>query len=286
VAIFLLVLVLSSYATEVIGIHALFGAFMAGAIMPESHKFRQIFVEKVEDVAVILFLPLFFVFTGLRTEIGLLNDVGLWKVTGWIIVVAVTGKFIGSAVAAKYVGQSWKDSLTIGALMNTRGLMELVALNIGFELGVLTPEVFAMMVIMALVTTFMTGPLIDLFNKIFKNKKEEVEASIDETKFKILFYFEQLIDGKDLLKIANTLTRNKQETSVVTALHMRNTSDVDLLYDDYDEEVFVPIKEESRVLNQKVINLYKVSTDVDSEIVDVAHKGNYDILLIGLGSSI
>lgn len=285
IAIFLLVLVVSSYTTEVIGIHALFGAFMAGAIMPESHKFRQIFVEKVEDVAVILFLPLFFVFTGLRTQIGLLNDIELWKAAGWIIVVAVTGKFVGSAVAAKYVGQSWKDSLTIGALMNTRGLMELVALNIGFELGVLTPEVFAMMVIMALLTTFMTGPFIDLFNKIFKNK-EEVEVSIDETKFKILFYFEQLTDGKNLLKIANTLTRNKQETSVVTALHMRNTSDVDLLDDDYEEEVFLPIKEEARSLNQKVINLYKVSTDVDSEIVDVAHKGNYDILLMGLGSSI
>lgn len=285
IAIFLLVLVVSSYTTEVIGIHALFGAFMAGAIMPESHKFRQIFVEKVEDVAVILFLPLFFVFTGLRTQIGLLNDIELWKAAGWIIVVAVTGKFVGSAVAAKYVGQNRKDSLTIGALMNTRGLMELVALNIGFELGVLTPEVFAMMVIMALVTTFMTGPFIDLFNKIFKNK-EEIEVSIDETKFKILFYFEQLTDGKNLLKIANTLTRNKQETSVVTALHMRNTSDVDLLDDDYEEEVFLPIKEEARSLNQKVINLYKVSTDVDSEIVDVAHKGNYDILLRGLGSSI
>lgn len=285
IAIFLLVLVVSSYTTEVIGIHALFGAFMAGAIMPESHKFRQIFVEKVEDVAVILFLPLFFVFTGLRTQIGLLNDIELWKAAGWIIVVAVTGKFVGSAVAAKYVGQNWKDSLTIGALMNTRGLMELVALNIGFELGVLTPEVFAMMVIMALVTTFMTGPFIDLFNKIFKNK-EEIEVSIDETKFKILFYFEQLTDGKNLLKIANTLTRNKQETSVVTALHMRNTSDVDLLDDDYEEEVFLPIKEEARSLNQKMINLYKVSTDVDSEIVDVAHKGNYDILLRGLGSSI
>ncbi len=286
VAIFLLVLVLSSYATEVIGIHALFGAFMAGAIMPESHKFRQIFVEKVEDVAVILFLPLFFVFTGLRTEIGLLNDVGLWKVTGWIIVVAVTGKFIGSAVAAKYVGQSWKDSLTIGALMNTRGLMELVALNIGFELGVLTPEVFAMMVIMALVTTFMTGPSIDFINKVFKSKEEATENAIDETKFKILFYFEKIAKGKNLLKLANTLTQNKKETSVVTALHMVNSSDVDLLNDEYEEEVFLPIEEEARKLNQNVINLYKVSTDVDSEIVDVAHKGNYDLILMGLGSSI
>ena len=99
-------------------------------------------------------LPLFFVFTGLRTKIGLIDDPDLWKVTGLIILVAVVGKFLGSAVAAKFVGQTWKDSLTIGALMNTRGLVELVVLNIGYDLGVLTPQVFAMMVIMTLVTTF------------------------------------------------------------------------------------------------------------------------------------
>lgn len=286
VGIFLLVLIMSAYATEVIGIHALFGAFMAGAIMPDNHKFRQIFVEKVEDVAVILFLPLFFVFTGLRTEIGLLNDPELWKIAGLIILVAVTGKFLGSAIAAKYVGQSWKDSLTIGALMNTRGLMELVALNIGFELGVLTPEVFAMMVVMALVTTFMTGPSIDLINKLFKNKEVVDGQTLDETKFKILFYFEKAFKGKNLLKLANTFTKNQQETSVVTALHLVNSSDVDLLDNRYEEKVFSPIEEEAHTMNQKLINLYKVSTDVNSEIVDVAHKGKYDLILMDLGSSI
>src|SRR5690606_27182572 len=137
---------------------ALFGAFMAGAIMPDNVKFRDLFIEKVEDVALVLLLPLFFVFTGLRTQIGLINDPHLWAITGMIILVAVVGKFVGSALTAKFVGQKWKDSLAIGALMNTRGLMELVVLNIGYDLGVLTPEVFAMMVIMALVTTFMTGP--------------------------------------------------------------------------------------------------------------------------------
>jgi Kef-type K+ transport system membrane component KefB len=105
VAIFFLTLIISAYMTEVIGIHALFGAFMAGAIMPENISFRNIFIEKVEDVSLILLLPLFFVFTGLRTEIGLLNDPYLWKVTGGIILVAVSGKFIGSALAAKFVGQ-------------------------------------------------------------------------------------------------------------------------------------------------------------------------------------
>ena len=101
VAIFFLTLIVSSYLTEIIGIHALFGAFMTGAIMPDISKFRNVFIEKVEDIAVILFLPLFFVFTGLNTNIGLLNDAYLWKVTGLIISVAVVGKFFGSALAAK-----------------------------------------------------------------------------------------------------------------------------------------------------------------------------------------
>ena len=137
VAIFFLILIFSAYTTEAIGIHALFGAFMAGAIMPENSRFRSIFMEKIEDVSMVLLLPLFFVFTGLRTQIGLLNEGYLWQITGLIIIVAVTGKFVGSAVAARFVGQSWKDSLTIGALMNTRGLMELVVLNIGYDLGAL-----------------------------------------------------------------------------------------------------------------------------------------------------
>ncbi len=135
VAIFFLVLLLSSYATEIIGIHALFGAFMAGAIMPENRKFKQIFIEKVEDVALVLLLPLFFVYTGLRTQIGLLDDPYLWKICGMVILVAVAGKFAGSALAAKFIGQNWKDSLSIAALMNTRGLVELVALNIGLRSG-------------------------------------------------------------------------------------------------------------------------------------------------------
>jgi Kef-type K+ transport system membrane component KefB len=160
----------SAYATEIIGIHALFGAFMAGVIMPPGLKFRNVIIEKVEDVSLVLLLPLFFVFTGLRTHIGLLNQGHLWITCGWIILVAVVGKFGGSAMAAKVVGQSWKNSLSIGALMNTRGLMELVVLNIGYDLGILSPEVFTMMVIMALVTTFMTSPALNVINWFMRDK--------------------------------------------------------------------------------------------------------------------
>src|SRR6185295_9919452 len=123
---------------------------------------KGLLMEKIEDVSILLLLPLFFAFTGLRTQIGLLNEGQLWTTCGLIIFVAVLGKFGGSAFAAKLTGQSWKDSFSIGALMNTRGLMELIVLNIGYDLGILSSTLFAMMVLMVLTTTFMTAPLLDM----------------------------------------------------------------------------------------------------------------------------
>ncbi|MFT3909597.1 MAG: cation:proton antiporter [Ferruginibacter sp.] len=181
-AIFFVVLIISSMMTEVIGIHALFGAFMAGVIMPNNMNFKNIVIEKMEDVTIVLLLPLFFVFTGLRTQIGLLNDAHLWGVAGLIILVASIGKFCGSAFAARFVGQTWKDSLSIGALMNTRGLMELIVLNIGYDLGVITPVMFTMMVLMALVTTFMTGPVLNLINNVFKKEETTAENIVVQPK--------------------------------------------------------------------------------------------------------
>jgi Kef-type K+ transport system membrane component KefB len=172
IALLFVILIVSAYITSVIGIHALFGAFMAGVIMPSSFSFRKIVIDKIEDVSIILLLPLFFVITGLRTQIGLINEGHLWITFGWILLVAVAGKFGGSALAARMVGQSWKDSLSIGVLMNTRGLMQLIVLNIGYDLGILSPEIFAMMVLMALVTTFMTGPALDLINWLMPEKVE------------------------------------------------------------------------------------------------------------------
>lgn len=287
VAIFFLVLILSSYATEVIGIHALFGAFMTGAIMPDVSKFRTIFIEKVEDVALILLLPLFFVFTGLKTEIGLLNDPYLWKVTGFIILIAVVGKFLGSALAAKFVGQSWRDSLTIGALMNTRGLMELIVLNIGLELKVLTPEVFTMMVIMALVTTFMTGPALDLINYIFKTKDGvETTEPTNHNKYKILISFGDNEKGKSLLRLANGLIKKQKNTSSITAMHLSLSDEVNTLnIKDKEKNSFHQIIEESQLLKQDITTVFKATVDIETEIADVANQGDYDLLLIGLGKS-
>lgn len=288
VAIFLLTLIISSYLTEVIGIHALFGAFMTGAIMPDITKIRKIIIEKIEDVALILLLPLFFVFTGLRTQIGLINDAYLWQVTGLIITVAVVGKFFGSALAAKFVGQNWRDSLTIGALMNTRGLMELVVLNIGYDLGVLSTEVFTMMVIMALVTTFMTGPAIDIINFIFKRKEMLIPSEIIENnKFKILISFGNNEKGKSLLRLASSFVKKQKDNSNVTALHLSLSDEVHSYnLEDYEKETFEPILMESKVLNQELTTIFKSTVDIETDIADIASRGDFDLVLVGLGKSI
>lgn len=289
VAVFFVTLIISSYVTEAIGIHALFGAFMAGAIMPDNVKFRTLFIEKVEDVALVLLLPLFFVFTGLRTQIGLLSEPGLWKLTAIIIAVAVIGKFVGSALAAKFVGQNWKDSLSIGALMNTRGLMELVVLNIGYDLGVLSPTVFSMMVLMALITTFMTGPALDLINWAFKSKNEdEVPSEISQAnKFKILISFANPERGKSLLRLAHSLIKKLNGNAAVTAMYLAPTNELHHFEtEQHEKESFIPIVEESENLNQKITTLFKASNDIDSDITEVANKGDYDLLLIAVGKSI
>ncbi len=157
------VVVGAAFCTEVIGIHALFGAFLAGAIMPDTNGFRHKLGVRVESFSSVLLLPLFFAFTGLRTHIGLLNDLTGWLVCLAIIAVATLGKLGGTAVTARLTGMNWSESLQLGALMNTRGLMELIALNIGYDLGILSPRIFTMLVIMALATTMLTSPLLTLF---------------------------------------------------------------------------------------------------------------------------
>jgi Kef-type K+ transport system membrane component KefB len=287
VAIFLLTLIISAYVTEIIGIHALFGAFMAGAIMPENTNFRNIVIEKVEDVSVIVLLPLFFVFTGLRTKIGLIDSAEMWQITGLIIAVAVAGKFLGSAIAAKFVGQNWRDSLTIGALMNTRGLMELIVLNIGKDLGVLDDRVFAMLVIMALVTTFMTGPALDLINWAFKSRGVVAAEEAKDSKYKILISFGNTERGLSLLRLANSLVKRENRDAVVTAMHLTSSTEIHTFsLEEEEQRSFAPVIAESEQLDQKIVTLFKASNDIDNDIVDIANQGQYDLLLVGLGKSI
>ena len=133
--------------------------------MPTTGGFRDKLVVRVENLSAVLLLPVFFAFTGLRTQIGLVNSAQDWFICLVIIGVATAGKLGGSALAARLTGMDWRESLQLGALMNTRGLMELIALNIGYDMGILSQRIFTMLVIMALVTTVMTGPLVAFFGR-------------------------------------------------------------------------------------------------------------------------
>lgn len=209
-----LILVLSSAITEIIGIHALFGAFIAGVVMPTNIGFRKVMMEKVEDVSLVFFLPLFFAFSGLHTEIGLINTPELWGVCLLFIVVAIAGKFGGCTLAARAVGENWKDSLIVGTLMNTRGLMQLVALNIGFEMGILTSEMFVVLLLMSLLTTFMATPMLSLVERIFSKQKESKGH-----REKVLLSFGRPETGKTLLNIADLMLGHRLQSSLITGIH-------------------------------------------------------------------
>ncbi|MBB6051546.1 cation:proton antiporter [Armatimonas rosea] len=160
-ALVLVGVLLSALTTEQIGIHAIFGAFLFGAILPSESKLAHTLTQQLQPVVTTLLLPAFFALTGMKTRIDLLSGAGTWLVCGGIILVATLGKVGGTFFAARGTGVGARDALVLGALMNTRGLMELIVLNIGLDLHVLSPVLFAMLVVMALTTTMMTAPALN-----------------------------------------------------------------------------------------------------------------------------
>jgi len=160
IAIILLVVLASGLITETLGVHALFGAFLAGVVMPRHRELSRELSQKFEALIVVLLLPIYFALTGLRSSIFLISGAKMWLYCAVIIVLAVAGKLGGSMLSARFNGMSWRESAAVGILMNTRGLVELVILNIGLDLGILSPALFSIMVLMALVTTLMTAPLL------------------------------------------------------------------------------------------------------------------------------
>src|SRR5262249_32854349 len=162
VAVIFAALLLSAWTTEYIGIHAVFGAFLLGVVIPHDSYIAQSLKAGLEQVVIVLLLPAFFAYTGMRTQIGLVNGWNEWLTCGLIIMVASLGKFGGTLVAARFSGLDWKTGSALGILMNTRGLMELIVLNVGLDLSVISPTLFAMMVLMALATTLATTPLLTL----------------------------------------------------------------------------------------------------------------------------
>ncbi|MDF3820901.1 cation:proton antiporter [Leptospira sp. 96542] len=283
VALVLMIVFLSSLTTEVIGIHALFGAFLAGVVMPSDGNLKKLISEKIEDLAVILFLPIFFVITGLRTQVNLLNDPALWTVFGLVIAVAVIGKFFGSALAARISGSNWEDSLSIGALMNTRGLMELVVLNIGYDLGILSPEIFAVFVLMALATTLSTGPLLNGIQRYFSYKQLKLpQDKPTDKKLRVLVAFAQEKMGKSLVRFAYSLSGNQRKNLEITALHISpNDSFSSEEVTRYREASFEAIRQTGAEVGVPVNTEYRITDNVTYEIVNFAKLKHSNLLLIG-----
>jgi Kef-type K+ transport system membrane component KefB len=180
IAVLILLVLASSLITDRLGIHLLFGAFLFGAVMPKDRAFIRYILEKFESLTVVLLLPLYFAYTGLRMNLNSVHGRGMWFYCAAIVMVAITGKLLGSMTAARSSGVPWKEAVGLGILMNTRGLMELVILNIGLDVGVISPVLFSMMVLMALVTTFMTTPLLEWIYPLRLIREEIKDAPVVE----------------------------------------------------------------------------------------------------------
>ena len=197
-------LLLSSLATDLIGIHAVFGAFALGAVIPHDSGMARELTDRLEDLVVVLLLPAFFAFTGMRTQIGLVSGAGEWGVCGLILLVACVGKFGGSALAARLTGLGWRDAAALGVLMNTRGLMELIVLNIGLELHVISPTLFAMLVLMAVTTTVMTTPLLTLITR--GHRFEDDQPAVVKPVVDVVKPVARLREGGVLVPVSNPET--------------------------------------------------------------------------------
>jgi len=284
VAFVFLHILVSSLITEAIGIHALFGAFMAGVVMPENLNFKRVFTEKIEDLSLVILLPLFFVSTGLRTEIGLINTGHLWFVCLLITLTAVAGKFGGTLLASRYVGLTWNHSLTLGVLMNAKGLMELIVLNIGYELGILGPEVFAMFVLMTLATTLLTGPGLNLI-QILQPKKES--RMVREKAYKIMLSFANPKMGGTLLNLTHQLISTKACDTRFTALHISPRSD--LSPDEamiFEKEGFAPIRLYAETNGLALSTIYRNTNDIHGEILHNCKLEKPDFLVLGSARSV
>lgn len=284
----LLLLLLSSWITEMIGVHALFGAFIFGTIVPKANHFAQILADKLEDLVVVLLLPLFFAYSGLRTEIGLLDSAHDWAICGIVILVACLGKFGGSALAARLTGSRWREAAAVGILMNTRGLMELIVLNIGLDLGVISPTLFTMMVVMALVTTFVTTPLLEM---IYPTAAAEDQPEVDVAPadgFTVLTCVAYDRSGPGMVTVAGALLGETDEQNRLYALRLLPpTGRASFVLAEQEEtrasetSALGPLLERADALGLQVRPLSFVSPRPSADICEVAAVKRADLVIMG-----
>ncbi|HEY9847054.1 MAG TPA: cation:proton antiporter, partial [Candidatus Caenarcaniphilales bacterium] len=207
----------SALITELIGIHLIFGAFLLGAIFPKNGELSHELALKTEDFVLTFLLPVFFAYSGLRTQIGLLNTPRLWLLCAAVVAVAIIGKYVGTYFAARVNGINKREASALGWLMNTRGLTELIVLNIGLSLNVISPAMFTMLVIMALVTTFMTAPLLEWVYPKNLIRKDRVEPDLSqvEPNYKILVPIANPNTQKGLVQLAGALAFSPSDSFAV-----------------------------------------------------------------------
>lgn len=283
VAVMLVMLLAASWATETIGIHALFGAFVLGVILPKDGTLAKTLAEKLEDLVVVLLLPLFFAYSGLRTQVGLLDTPKSWAITGLLIVLASLGKFGGSALAARLMRHTWRESAAVGILMNTRGLVELIVLNVGLDLGVLSPTAFTMLVLMALVTTFATTPLLSVLMGTKATAPAADAEPVGEKPFSVVMCVADRRIGPTMLDMARKLAGTPQRLFALALIpsverpssHVAPAEAVD------DPNVLAPLLERAETLGAEVKPLSFVSRDVAADICSVAEAKRADLILLG-----
>jgi Kef-type K+ transport system membrane component KefB/nucleotide-binding universal stress UspA family protein len=290
--------VASALITEWIGIHLIFGAFLLGAVMPKNAGLTREIAEKTEDFVLTFLLPIFFAYSGLRTQIGLLNRPVLWLLCGAVLAVAIGGKFIGTYAAARTCGMDNREASALGWLMNTRGLTELIVLNIGLSLGVISPVLFTMLVIMALVTTFMTSPLLEMTYAKRLIRQDRIEAEEDPAEirdtpvYRILVPVANPKTQKALVQLAAAIAGTQVQTAVVHPLSLIH------LEEDYAFES-TPIEAERHksarlerlegliesleppTIQPLMHPIVRIANDVARETVQVAEMEGADLILMG-----
>lgn len=286
-AVLLLVMIGSVYATEHIGVHALFGAFVAGFVMPKGMKFVEEVRFKLEDFTLVFFLPLFFAFAGLKADLTRVFAPDLIGYTVLIIFIACVGKAGGVFVTAKLLGNSARESAAVGLLMNTRGLMELIILTVGLQLGVINAEIYGMMVVMALVTTAMTAPLLQLvYPSGIPGPLESARALADRI-FSILIPVARPESGVPLVEIASYIAGGDPKHSRIQALHLQRPTDYATTRDfsaalaPAQAAVLEPLIKESKKLAVSVEPIGYYSRDAASDVARVARLHLADLVLIG-----
>jgi len=282
VAIIFLLVLASAWATEAIGIHAMFGAFLIGCVMPKGSAFVRHLTDKLEDYTVVFLLPIFFAYTGLKTQLGLLGGPQAWLVTVIIIATACAGKFGGTLLPAKLFGMSWRESTAMGVLMNTRGLVELVILTIGLQFGVINDQVFAIMVLMALATTFCTTPLLYL---LFPRRLLEAKAAGAKAGFTVLVPVASPASGRRLMRIADLLSGAAEPDRRIIALHLQKPGDRTTYRAALDEPAndpaLAPLMNYAEQNKIPVETISAISRDVPADIARISRDRIANLVLIG-----